>query len=226
MNDVHRTGYMNTEMLRLWQLISPSLPVGAFHYSQGLEQAVDHGWVNDEETAETWIAGILQHSLASVDLPIIARVYSTWKVHDKVMVRYWDQISHACRETSELRDEDRQMGMALCRLAQTMDEPMPGFNPGFPAAFAVLAVNNGISVDNTLYGYAWAWCENQVLAAVKLVPLGHRTGQLMLRRLGESLGPAVTEALKCTDDEIGVTAPGFVLASAKHETLHTRLFRS
>ena len=55
---------MPTEMIRLWQLISPSLPVGAFHYSQGLEQAVNCGWVNDAVTAETWIAGILQHSMA------------------------------------------------------------------------------------------------------------------------------------------------------------------
>ena len=89
-----------------------------------------------------------------------------------------------------------------------------------------LRSNNGISVDTTLLGYAWAWCENQVLASVKLVPLGHRTGQLMLRSLGERLDSAVTQALACTDDSIGVTAPGFVLASAKHETQHTRLFRS
>ncbi|MCY4531860.1 MAG: urease accessory protein UreF [Gammaproteobacteria bacterium] len=217
---------MNTEMIRLWQLISPSLPVGAFHYSQGLEQAVDCGWVNDAVTAETWIAGILQHSLVSVDLPIIKRVHGAWKANDEELVRHWDRVSRACRETSELRDEDRQMGMALCRLAQTLDEPMPGFNPGFPAAFAVLAVNNGISVDTTLLGYAWAWCENQVLASVKLVPLGHRRGQLMLRSLGAGLDSAVTQALACTDDSIGVTAPGFVLASARHETQHTRLFRS
>ncbi len=36
--------------LRLMQLISPTLPIGAFTYSQGLEWAVEAGWVHDVDT--------------------------------------------------------------------------------------------------------------------------------------------------------------------------------
>ena len=39
-----------TQQLRLMQLASSSLPVGSFTWSQGLEWAVEIGWVTDTET--------------------------------------------------------------------------------------------------------------------------------------------------------------------------------
>ena len=219
---------MNTDSsprpIRLWQLISPALPVGAFHYSQGLEQAINRGWIKDAGTAESWIAGVLERCIGSVDLPIICKIYNSWSAGDKERVKELDELCRACRETSELRDEEAQMGLALCDLAGELDETLPAEKMGFTAAFAVIAVNNQILLEDALNGYAWAWCENQVLAAVKLVPLGHRMGQRILRDLGPVISDAAANALQC--GAIGVTAPGFVIASASHETQYSRIFRS
>ena len=211
---------------RLWQLISPTLPVGAYHYSQGLEQAVASGWVIDESSANSWIAGLLHTVVAMVDLPIVIRVHAAWKQGDAETVRYWERFSLACRETAELREEEINMGSALTRLAGTLDARIPDGPLGFVAAFAVMAADWDMAVRDAVAGYAWSWCENQVAAAVKLVPLGHSAGQRILRGLGGGIGAAVLKALDCEDEDIGCTAQGHALACARHETKEVRLFRS
>ena len=67
---------------------------------------------------------------------------------------------------------------------------------------------------------------NQVMAAVKAVPLGQTDGQRMLLGLGERIGPAVEAAMALPDDEVGNFAPGLALLSSRHETQYSRLFRS
>ena len=62
-------------LLRLLQLVSPALPIGAFAYSQGLEWAIEGGWVKDEADLESWLADLIQGSLIHVDLPALARLY-------------------------------------------------------------------------------------------------------------------------------------------------------
>lgn len=217
---------IRTEQARLWQLISPLSPVGAYQHSQGLEQAVDAGWVIDEHTALEWIHALLWRSIAHLDLPVAARCRSAWRDgHVAALVR-WDAHCRACRETSELRAEERNMGTALIALLAELGEPVPAAPVGYAAAFAVAAANALLDARDTLAGYAWAWCENQVACAVKLVPLGHSAGQRVLRRLGAALDTVVATALRVEDDAIGLTAPGLAIASARHETRHTRLYRS
>ena len=62
------------QLLRLLHLASPALPIGAFHFSQGLEYAVECGWVKDEASALDWIDGIASASLATLDLPVLDRL--------------------------------------------------------------------------------------------------------------------------------------------------------
>ena len=155
---------------RIWQLISPTLPVGAFHHSQGLEQAIDCGWVHDEQSTHAWIEGLLGHTIAHTDLPVIRRVHAAWRERDLDRIIRWDETCRACRETRELREEDLNMGAALKRLIGELSEPYPEVELGFPATFAVLAANWSLEGDDAMAGYAWSFCENQVAAAIKLVP--------------------------------------------------------
>ena len=213
--------------VRLWQLISPMSPVGAYHHSQGLEQAVEAGWVTDEGTALAWIQGLLGRSIAQLDLPVVARARDAWCDGDVAGLLRWDALCRACRETSELRAEERNMGAALIALMGELGERPSGVTRlGYAAAFGVAAANASLGVHDTLAGYAWAWSENQVVCAVKLTPLGHGAGQRMLLKLGASLNAVVAHALEVADDEIGLTSPGLAIASAQHETRHTRLYRS
>jgi urease accessory protein len=217
---------MSPGTLKLWQLISPALPVGAYSYSQGLEYLHFEGRVADERTALEWLDELLMHGVARLDLPILERVHRAWAARDEVAVRRWSRALESRRETAELRFEDMAMGGALTQLLASLGIAVPERRLPFASAFAVAAASWSVPSEDACAGYAWAWCEAQVAAAVKLIPLGHTAGQRMLLKLGERIPAAVGAAAACRDDEIGSAMPGLAIASALHETQYTRLFRS
>lgn len=217
---------MNTGYARLWQLISPSLPVGGFSYSQGLEQAVETGAVSDAASAADWIGGVLRTGIAGTDLPALARIHESWSGRDAARAIRWNDRLLAMRETAELRFEDRAMGEALARLMPTLGLEVPEHPLSFVAAFAIASAQCDVGMHETMAAYAWTWAELQVAAAVKLVPLGHSAGQRLLWELGAELDAVVAAAARVSDSDIGMSLPGFAIMSARHETQYTRLFRS
>ena len=224
---------MGTELslMRLMQLVSPGLPIGMYSYSQGLERAVDDGWVTSAEDTQIWLQGILTQSLTHIDLPILARLYVAWTRGADDEVSYWTQQLLAYRETAELRTEDRQTGQALARLLEGLgDANMQPWvrapNTTLATMFSYTAVQWQIAQQQTLLGYAWGWLENQILCAVKLVPLGQVAGQRLLYELAGSLPCIVEEALSLQDAELGGSTFSLALASSRHEMQYSRLFRS
>lgn len=222
---------IDLSLLRLLQLASPGLPIGMYSYSQGLERAVDDGWVNDLQQTEEWIAGILEQCLLRVDLPIAARLYDAWSEQDEKAVENWSITLLAWRETAELRAEDRQTGQALARLLANMDLSEAGSwqrkdDTTLAAMFALAAVKWQIPKKEMLAGYVWGWLENQVLNAVKLVPLGQVAGQRLLYKISVYIPELLQQGLQLEDDEIGGSVFGAALASSRHEMQYSRLFRS
>ncbi len=218
-------------LLRLLQLVSPALPIGAFNFSQGMEYAVEAGWVRDEPGAQAWILGIAQRGLGTLDLPLLCRMHSAWSAGDPLAVRELSRQLVASRESLELREEDRHMGRALAKVLHGLGleearDWQRSEEATLAAMFSLAAVDSGVPRPATCHGYLWAWCENQVLAAVKLVPLGQSAGQRVLEHLRTAI-PAITDAaLAITDEAIGSAVPGLGIASSRHETQYTRLFRS
>jgi urease accessory protein len=221
-------------LLRLMQLVSPSLPVGAFNFSQGLEYAVAAGWVTDEPQSLEWIGGLARAVVGTLDIPILLRLHAAWQREEPAAVANWSARLIAARETSELRAEDLHMGRALARLLVAMDATTYGdlaawqsrLDASFATLFSCVAVRAQVSADEAAWGYLWAWCETQTLAAVRLVPLGQSAGQRLLDQLLRIIPAIVVRARSIGDDDIGCTAVSQVLASAWHETQYTRLFRS
>ena len=213
------------------RLISPSLPIGGYSYSQGLEFAVSSGWVHDMPTASDWIEGLLNNSLANLDLPVLKRLYQSWRALDVENVNYWNDYLLASRDSHELQEEDRQVGKALARLLVDLDLPeaKPFLSPplgGFLTLYSLAAVKWNISLNDAANGFLWMWSENKVLSAIKLIPLGQTDGQKILSALIETISQVTERGLNLPDDDIGYNAPGQGIASALHETQRTRLFRS
>ena len=204
---------------RLLQLASPTLPVGAYSYSGGLEAAVEAGIVKDASSAQKWIGDVLEFSLARVEAPILLRMMKG--------AEHWNELFLASRETAELRAETAQMGFSLNRLLPELGlGRLEMEEVSFPAAFAHAAASWGIAPGDALTTYLWAWIENQVMAAVKAIPLGQTDGQKMLLSLGARIEETVGQASAMPDDELGAFVPGLAVLSSQHETQYSRLFRS
>jgi len=217
--------------LRLLHLVSPSLPIGAFTYSQGLEWAVEYGWVRDAGTLSEWLASALEDSVAGIDVPILARLYRACQAGDEDRVRYWSRMLLAYRETNELRSEERSRGRALATLLVGLNLECAGawretLALCQAAGFALAAVTWGIRLRAATRGYVWGWLENQITAAVKLIPLGQTQGQQVLFELTQALPVAIRRGLALQDHELGGATPALAIASSRHETQYTRLFRS
>lgn len=225
----------SSHLLRLLHLASPALPIGGFHFSQGLEYAVETGWVRDEATALDWIGGIAGASIATLDLPVLHRLLAAWKQNDYLAVMRWNAFLIASRETEELRAEDRHLGSAMLRVLVEMQlsTDLFGASPAkhpvgvaHATAFGFACARWGIDAAAAVQTFAWAWAENQVLAAVKLVPLGQSAGQRLLHALIGRLGAYSARAGEILDEDIGVSTALNAVASGRHEIQYTRLFRS
>ncbi len=218
-------------LLRLLQLVSPALPIGAFNFSQGLEYAIEAGWIRDEEGAHCWILGVAKHGIGTLDIPLLARMHTAWSANDAGAARALSCQPIASREPSELRDEDRHLGRAPAKVPIGLRlDAAEGWQRSDATTLAVMfslaAVQSDVPLHATCAGYLWAWCENQVIAAVKLLPLGQSAGQRVLERLRLAIPTICAEALLLPEHQIGTTTPGVGIASARHETQYTRLFRS
>ncbi|MDQ6620490.1 MAG: urease accessory protein UreF [Pseudomonadota bacterium] len=220
-------------LVRLLHLASPALPIGAYSYSQGLEWAVEHGLVVDAHSAQRWIGDVLELVIQGSEAPVEWRLLCAAGA-DWPCFAYWNAWHRASRESAELRAESEQMGYSLVKLAGDLGlldgearAALPSLEPiGVPAAFALTARGFGLTPVAALTGYVFSWLENQVLAAVKLVPLGQVAGQRLLCSLGAQVSAVVQVATSLADDAISTFAPGFAVACGRHETQYSRLFRS
>ena len=204
-------------LARLLQLASPTLPVGAYSYSQGLEAAIDANIVFDSSSAEAWIGDVLEFSVARMEAQVLrAQIAApSQEMNDFFM---------ATRETAELRAETLQMGQALSRLLADLAIPVPVEEPAFPTSFAIAVRHWGIEPREAVIAYLWSWLENQVMAAVKAVPLGQTAGQKILLDVGSRL--EVLAGARLEKESWTNFAPGLACLSSRHETQYSRLFRS
>lgn len=227
---------MSLQLARLLHLASPALPVGAFSYSQGLEWAVESGKVSCEDHARIWIGDALHYALARCEAPALIGLMRAWRHADASAVTILNAEFIATRETAELRAETLQMGYSLARLLRDLPEMPPALRDtlstlpeiAFPTAWAAAAAHWQIDEHEAATAYLWAWLENQVMSAVKLIPLGQTAGQRMLTILVPDLPALATEACERAAHPRAWEnfTPGMALASCLHETQYTRLFRS
>ena len=91
---------------------------------------------------------------------------------------------------------------------------------------AWLAVHWAIPLRQLALGLGFAWLEGAVMAGVKLVPFGQQAAQTVLRDLAAELPAVLDMALELDDEQLGGGLPLLAIASSRHETQYTRLFRS
>lgn len=231
--------------LQLMWLASPALPVGGFSYSEGLEAAIDAGWVQDEAAAATWLQDQLQLSQARSELAVAAAALVAWRAlpdaaddRERASMQARVQTLNAwvlaTRETSETRQQTQQMGRSL---TDWLRQRAPGDarvlllaaltpSPTWPLAFALAAERSGATPHAALCAMAFGWAENMVQAAVKALPLGQSAGQRLLGALAQAIPAAVDTALALDDHSRQAAAPMLAILSAQHQTQYSRLFRS
>jgi len=219
-------------LFQLLRFSSPSLPIGGFAWSQGLESAIELGWLKNEDDLHDWLLAMLEQGFANQELPLLLRMLAVDENGERLdKLTHWNERSLAMRESAELRLEDVQTGRAFLQLALSMDIELAKSWPsdkeiGYLAAFALACGHYNIDFVAAATGFIWSWLDNQIAAAIKLFPLGQTSGQLLLERLAPVIPRVIDTAGEVADDDIGISLPGQVMASMLHETQYSRMFRS
>jgi len=225
--------------LRLFQLVSPALPVGAFSYSEGLEWLVQQGRLADGEAVRAWLeaecrAGALAIEAASLPALMEALAQAGRPDADAARrealatVQEWQGWLLAQREAPDLRAQQRQMGGSLCQLLADLGWPLPagGAPLAWPAAWAWAGVCLEIPAVELVEAYLYAWIASQLSAAVRLVPLGPTEAQRLQLALAPGLARRARELAATDPRTLWNGGVGAGLAQLGHAELYSRLFRS
>lgn len=220
-------------LTRLLHLASPALPIGAYSYSQGLEWACEAGLVTDAGSTQRWIIDVMQASQARFEAPLTAALVAAWRSGEHTRVVELNDDYLAARESAELHAETLQMGYSLRRLLTDL-QALPaehlalleGLAPCLPVVWTCAAAETDAAVADIVAASLWAWTENQVMAAIKLVPLGQTAGNRILWQLAPRVTEIAGKAVEVAPQAWSNFAPGLAIASARHETQYSRLFRS
>jgi urease accessory protein len=218
-------------MMRLMQLASSALPVGAYSYSEGVEYLVECGKIDSSDRLQHWLRRELSCGSIRVETAILVRAYEAIASQNINALWEWNDWLSATRETEELRHQSWQMGQSLVRLLQNLQPSLDLLLPrdknyNFAIAFAIAAQRWQIDLEATAIGYLYSWASNLVGAGVKLIPLGQTAGQQMLGDLQLLIANAVREVMHLDDENLEACTWGLSLASMAHETQYARLFRS
>jgi urease accessory protein len=218
--------------LRLFQLVSPALPVGAFSYSEGLEVLVQRGTLAGVEPLECWLRAELERGAVAVEAAALAGLQAVLRGarHEPGALAAAEELDRwllAQREAAEVRAQQRQMGQSLLQLLADLGSPLPGAALlAWPGAFAWAALCLEIASPELEEAYLYSWVANQISAAVRLVPLGPTQGQRLQLNLAPLIAERAGELARLDPHDLWNGGIGAGLAQLQHQELYSRLFRS
>lgn len=221
-------------LYRLMAWLSPAYPVGGFSYSGGIEWAVETGDIKDADTLRSWLGVMLAEGGGFCEAVLFAHVHRAVEYADNKGLREVAELAVALAPTKERHLETTAQGNAFIeatraawpceaigRLKSVWDGPVT-----YPVAVAVAAAGHGVACEPALAAFLQAIAANWVSAGVRLVPLGQTDGQRVIATLEPIVTQTAQRAMTSKLDHIGSAAFRADLASARHETQYTRLFRS
>jgi urease accessory protein len=224
------------KLLNLMQLISPSLPLGGFNYSESLELLDELVVIPDLPRFQHWLTTELLGGSIRFDVALILRARMAIAADDLSQLKYWNSWLNGTRETKELRQQSVQMGNTLLKLLGDLDaENKPqvdqfrailGKDCHYAIAFGIAVALWDIDPQDAVLGYLHSWVTNLVGAGVKLIPLGQTAGQQIIHNLHPVIEAVAEELMQEKEDHLYACSWGLSLASMNHETMYSRLFRS
>jgi urease accessory protein len=221
-------------LYRLMAWLSPAYPIGAFSYSSGIEWAVEAGDIHNAETLRRWLAVMISDGSGFCDAVFFVSAHRAIIADDAAALRGVAALAAAFVPSKERLLETTTQGRAFIEAARTA-WPCPALarldaawqGPlALPVAVGVTCAGHGIGCELALGGLLHALAANLISAGVRLIPLGQTDGQRLLAALEPVVAAAVPRALSTPLDEVGSCAFRADLATMRHESQYTRLFRS
>jgi urease accessory protein len=221
-------------LYRLMAWLSPTYPVGAFSYSSGTEWVVEAGDITDAATLRDWLAATMSEGSGFCDAAFFVHAHRAATAGDATALRGVAELAAAFAPSKERHLETTAQGNAFVETTRAawpttaIDALLQAWKGpvAYPIAVAVTCAGHGIELAPALAAFLHAVAANQISAGVRLIPLGQTDGQRVLAGLETAIAATAERALTTALDDIGSATFRADVASMRHETQYTRLFRS
>ncbi len=214
-------------LLRLMAWLSPAFPVGGFAWSGGLERAVADRMVTDAGGLSAWLAMLLAHGALWNDAVLFAEAWR--RVDDEAGLADLADLGLALAGSAERHAETLSLGRAFVTAASAWPQAMLARLPQdvpYPVAAGAIAAAHGVPATEALAAYLHAALSQSVSAGIRLGVCGQAEGVAILAGMEEAIATVSARAAGGTLDDLGGAAVRADIASLRHETQHSRLFRS
>jgi urease accessory protein len=221
-------------LYRLMTWLSPSFPVGAFSYSSGLEWAVEAGDITDAASLRDWLVSMLLDGSGVCDGIFLVHAYRAASSDDLTMLVDVAELASAFVPSRERLLETAAQGRAFIEITRAawpsaslerLVEPCKGAVV-YPIAVGIVSAAHRVPLAPAIHAFLHALISNWISAGARLVPLGQTDSQRLLALLEPAVATAARRALSAPLDHLGSATFRADLASMRHETQYTRLFRS
>jgi len=209
-------------LARLLWFASPSFPTGGYAYSHGLEFSVEAGEIPTEARLESWLDTFLQHGAGRTDAILVRHAHRA--ARSQLQLQTLIELAEAMALGLERHLETTAQGAAFAAAATIWGPAQPA--APYPVAFGAFAATQGASEHEACIGYLAATLANLVSAGIRLIPLGQSAGLRLLRALEPTLLAVAEATATATLNDLGSAAFQMDIAALRHETQHTRIFRS
>ena len=222
-------------LYRLMTWLSPAFPVGAFSYSSGIEWAVEAGDITDAASLRDWLAAMLTGGSGFCDAVFLAQAHRAASAQDEASLREIAELAAAFVPSRERQLETSTQGRAFVEIARSawacdgLDGMVAACGSSimvYPVAVGLVSAGHAVPLEPALHAFLHAVVSNWISAGARLVPLGQTDSQRILARLEADVAATAKRALDASLDDLGSATFRADLASLRHETQYTRLFRS
>ncbi|MFD1745746.1 urease accessory protein UreF [Rhizobium helianthi] len=214
-------------LLRLMAWLSPAFPVGGFAYSSGLERAVHDRLVTDAHTLKAWLSTLLCHGTLWNDAVLLCAAMCASENESDLAELC--ELALALAGSAERHQETLLLGKAFIAAAQAWPSHVFALLPrdcAYPVAVGAVAAAHGIVAEGAVAGFLHAGLSQGVSAGIRLGVAGQQDGVRILAELEPRLAAVAAKAAASDLDDLGTAAVQADIASFRHETQVSRLFRS
>lgn len=234
-NTTEKTGLGS--LIEILHITDPTLPIGGFSHSNGLETYVQQNLVRNASTTRDFVESMLKNNFKYNDAFAVKLAYEYTLENNLEKILKLDNECQALKAPREVREASQKLGTRLIKIyVSLLDDPVlkeinehilnKKMQGHYSVIYGIITSILKIDADKAICAFLYNAAVAMVTNAVKLVPLGQMDGQKIIFSVQELIEQLTLEILELPREMHGVCNTALDIKCMQHEQLYSRLYMS